>query len=98
MTQSDGELFLIGTDNTGAVYNIFSDDKVEVYSVRTTSLNEIKLHQVASKHMYCEDCNFDAGAGAYVTPSGEVALYGTEHHTSSRFQTEIEEFDSGNCL
>ncbi len=90
VTQCDGAIFLVGTWKTGGWESaiIGGEDWLHVYRVAnaTTTTNDVRLTRVVAKHMYCDGwCNFDAGAGTYVDPSGQVILYATEHDDSAPF-------------
>ena len=39
---------------------------------------KVAITKVANRHLVCADgyCNLDAGAGVYVTPEGELIVYG----------------------
>ncbi|WP_044243222.1 hypothetical protein [Chondromyces apiculatus] len=83
VTGCDGTLFLVGTDR-----NTVGQDWVDLFRVEfrfdpgTSSGPDprVILTKVAKNHLSCSgDCNLDASGGAYVTPSGQLLLYGTEH-------------------
>jgi hypothetical protein len=83
--QSDGQLFLIGTHNTLDIPPGVGTDYAELYQVVFRD-DEFKLIYVAQKHLYCENagsgrmCNLAAAGGVYISPSGELILYSTEHY------------------
>lgn len=79
-----GDMYLIGTYNGGWFGAPEGQDRAVVYSVQTSISGDILLEEQLSKHFKCEyrgstDCNFDAAAGIYIDPSGQIILYGTEH-------------------
>jgi len=83
VVQTDGTIFLIGTDNT----NVQSgEDWAELYRVEFAdeSLADPKLTQITATHFYCGDHgDFDGGAGLYVNHDGKLALYTVEMFTSN---------------
>jgi hypothetical protein len=90
VTQCDGTIFMVASYKTGSWDNaIFGgEDWLHVFrlSNATTNTDDVRFTRAASKHMYCDDwCNFDAAAGTYVDPLGQVILYGTEHDDSAPF-------------
>jgi hypothetical protein len=76
----DDELYLLGTHREGVLVGV---DFVDLFALELSP--KPVLTKVAKRHMYCansgEDaqCNLDAAAGAYVTPSGELHVYAAEH-------------------
>jgi len=84
--QSDGKLYLIGTSNSAAL-NIGGEDWAELYLVSYVD-GELELTFRGTKHFYCNYQytgrvgNFRASAGIYISPSGELILYSTEHEAS----------------
>ncbi len=84
LKQCDGELFLVGTWNT---FLKAGDDLAELWELDVNVVVgsfSIKYIGAVSRH-YCSDvtygriCNFDAAAGFYVSPGGELILYAAEH-------------------
>ena len=85
--QSDGRLFLLGLHNTIPSLRIIpGKDYGDLYEVKfpgkTTSesepiLEKPEITKIARKQFYCKDgfCNMDAGAGLYISDSGEFSLY-----------------------
>ena len=78
----DDKLYLLGTHREGV---LVGTDFVDLYALDLPAGGQPILTKVAKRHMYCansgEDaqCNLDAAAGAYVTPSGELHVYAVEH-------------------
>jgi hypothetical protein len=83
----DGPLFLIGARNTS---QIFGDDRFELFEVahdgehwRLTCAAERHVHSFPSSDgalaFHNNIANFAAGSGTYVSPTGELILYATEH-------------------
>ena len=76
----DDKLYLLGTHREGV---LVGTDYVDLFALELSP--KPVLTKVAKRHMYCansgEDaqCNLDAAAGAYVTPSGELHVYAIEH-------------------
>ncbi len=86
--QNDGKLFLIGSHNTHNYTPAITGDHVAVlYRVDGFGgSGPIVLTEVLGRHFMNEspgadnDVNFNAGGGAYVSPTGELILYATEHY------------------
>ena len=82
ITQTDGGIFLLGTDNS----NVQSgEDWAELYRVQFAdeSFADPTLTFVASTHFYCGDHgDFDGGTGLYINHDGKLALYTVEMFTS----------------
>lgn len=81
--ETDGEIFLLGTDNTNVTTG---EDWGELYQVQfgDESFANPTLTHKASTHFYCDDHGcFDAGAGLYINHDGKLALYSAEHYTSN---------------
>jgi len=90
LTQCDGTIFMVASYKTGTWESAFfgGEDWLHVYRLTnaTTTTDDVRFQRVVAKHMYCDDwCNFDAAAGTYVDPTGQVILYGTEHDDSAPF-------------
>ena len=82
--QCDGSLFLVGTRNTLPT-GVGGEDWAVLYEVSFTASADLVLREVSSKHLVCNaeagrTCDFAAAAAPYVSPTGELILYGTEHH------------------
>ena len=77
----DDKLYLLGTHREGV---LVGNDYVDLFAL-DLSAGPPLLTKAAKRHMYCansgEDaqCNLDAAAGAYVTPSGQLHVYAVEH-------------------
>jgi hypothetical protein len=72
----DGALFLVGTHKAG---DLFGADWVDLFHVELYG-SSAYLTKVAKRHVDCgQQCDLDAGGGAYVTPSGRLIVYGVEH-------------------
>jgi len=87
LSQCDGTLFLAGTNNDNPLAPD-SDDFTDLYSVGPIDGSNLRLQWVARRHIFCESeagrlCNFAAAAGFYISPTGELILYGAEHHNDS---------------
>jgi hypothetical protein len=90
VTGCNGALYLVCTHNNGKIKGN-GEDWVDLWRV-TFANNSLSQPQVAKKqnrHMHCSNdytddtryCNFQAGAGSYVTSEGYLLLYGVEHYT-----------------
>lgn len=82
-----GTLYLIGTFNTGTwgLPDPWGEDWADLVEIEQyAGTDELQLTRWAGLHAYCTvdglwQCNFDAAAGIYVDPNGELAIYSTEH-------------------
>ncbi|WP_437980915.1 hypothetical protein [Sorangium sp. So ce117] len=87
VTQCDGQLFVAGTHRN----KWFDEDWVDLWRVDLSATFVPGFTEVASRHMSCSSaatgnkryCAFDAGAGIYVDPDGEILLYGVEHYNDA---------------
>lgn len=79
LTQCDGTLFLAGTWNTRLPPPSGGRDLLAWYRLGTGAAGEPTLDEVGRAHLDCGRCNFAAGAGPYVDPSGAVRLYAVAH-------------------
>ncbi|MFO0736140.1 MAG: hypothetical protein U0270_09680 [Labilithrix sp.] len=76
----DDRIYLLGTHREGVLVGV---DYVDLFVLELGAKPVIT--KIAKRHMYCatsgEDaqCNLDAAAGAYVTPSGALHVYAVEH-------------------
>ncbi len=90
--QCDGQLFFVGLHkniNVGGAVRGGQDwadlFKVEVQERGGTGKSNTESYRtvvtkVANRHLYCRDiCDFDAGAGIYVSPQHSLFIYGIEH-------------------
>jgi hypothetical protein len=90
ITGCNGALYLVCTHNNGTIAGN-GEDWVDLWQVtfENNSLSKPHVSKKQNRHMYCSNnytddvryCNFQAGAGAYVTADGYLLLYGVEHHT-----------------
>lgn len=87
--QSDGRLFMLGARNTSAATPVITGkDELYLYEVRGSEAGSsgIQIVQVKqARHLFCKNqetgfANFLAGIGAYVSPTGELIVYATEHY------------------
>jgi hypothetical protein len=84
---SSGQLYLLGTENTGLFGDDeWGDDYARLYQVNFSTSNEWvdTYGPIKNFHAYCSNdgsrqCNFDAAAGVYVSQNGTLALYAVEH-------------------
>lgn len=86
----DGQLYLIGTRNSWAIPGPFGDDMIDVYRVSWDG-STFSLGCAAQKHVVAagssddslifetKTTDFAAGGGIYVSPTGELIVYGSEH-------------------
>ncbi len=85
----EGPLYLVGGRRTGAIINPFSDEKLDLYEVHLFPSGDPKtcpLTHVTSKTMSEASWggstytgSFSAGSSTYVTPSGELVVYISNH-------------------
>jgi len=78
---SDGGLYLVGTHRNGALTT--GQDFADLFALERAP-GSPRIRKLAARHLFCgvpggQQCNLDAAGGAYVTPSGGLLLYGTEH-------------------
>ena len=87
--QSDGRLFMLGARNTSAATPVITGkDELYLYEVRGSEAGSsgIQIVQVKqARHLFCKNqetgfADFLAGIGTYVTPTGELIVYATEHY------------------
>lgn len=90
----DGPLFLVGGRRNGLILNSFADDEeyLDLYEVHLTSEGAPKtcpLTHVRSKNMgiiswggFTRTGSFAAGSSVYVSPSGELIVYVSNHDSS----------------
>jgi hypothetical protein len=81
VADAGGRLFLIGTHRNEA--GGFGKDFADLFRLEG-SPHSPRIRKVASRHLFCgfpggAQCDLDAAGGVYVTPSGRLLLYGTEH-------------------
>lgn len=75
VTQCDGELFVVGMHNTGFPPPSLGHDHLHWYTFERDG-DALRLVERGERGVTCVECNFGAGAGLYVTPDGEILLYG----------------------
>lgn len=90
ITGCNGSLYLVCTHNNG-LFKGNGEDWVDLWRVtfENNSLSQPEVSKKQNRHMYCSNdytddsryCNFQAGAGSYVTSQGYLLLYGVEHGT-----------------
>lgn len=86
VTACDGRLFVAGTHKNGA-----SEDWLDLWQLRFSYTLSPSFSKVANRHLKCSSattasrryCDFDAGAGVYVSQSGSLLLYGIEHYNDA---------------
>lgn len=81
LADSGGGLYLIGTHRNGGLTT--GRDFADAFALEGTPAAP-RIRKLASRHLFCavpggQQCNLDAAGGAYVTPTGRLLLYGTEH-------------------
>jgi hypothetical protein len=84
----DGRLFLLGGRNT---QQVLGSDWFDLLEVTKNQDGDYRLSCAAARHVHTFPssdgallfhnnlANFAAGSGSYVSPTGELILYGTEH-------------------
>jgi hypothetical protein len=84
-----GQLYLIGGRNSNAA-PLLGDDMIDVYTFNWDG-ETVQAGCVTSRHVHAHPsadgalllhnkvADFAAGSGVYVSPSGEILFYGTEH-------------------
>lgn len=86
--QTDGRLFMIGAHNTHNHSPVIRGaDVAVIYEVLNSGGDDpIRIREVEGLHFSCtadeagRSCNFNAGIGMYVSPTGELIMYATEHY------------------
>lgn len=81
VADAGGTLYLIGTHRNAAGGP--GKDFADLFRLENTPRSP-RIRKIASRHLYCgfpggTQCNLDAAGGVYVSPSGGLLLYGTEH-------------------
>jgi len=89
ITQCDGTIYFIGTHAEATASNIINpilgrENWMELFEVDWGPRANVRITRVASKRMSCGTgsgrwCDLRAAAAPYVTPSGDIVLYATEH-------------------
>jgi len=93
VTQSDGNIFLIGLHNTSPTApTIPGRDFVDLFAVTfppsvldaEPTLAKPAITKVGKRQMFCHDlqCNMDGAAGVHVTDAGQLVVYATYHWRS----------------
>lgn len=98
-----GQLYLIGSHNNGgcigSACDPWEEDRAVLYKVdvinQRINLEKIPYGDGDGRHFYCTQgfdsgngfCNFDAAAGIYVDPSGQLILYAAEHDNDGPDET-----------
>lgn len=81
--QCDGQLFAATFSNDGKTAPIFNGkDWMSVFKVEFNEGYSAAptVTKIVEKALKCKGkCNFDAGVGTYVTPAGELHVYGINH-------------------
>jgi hypothetical protein len=96
--QTDGRLFMLGTENTDNWSPVLKGDDVAVlYEVKNFGGNEpIEIIEVEGLHFFCsasnagDNCNFNAAVGTYVSPTGELILYATTHYSKGPSPNDVD--------
>ncbi len=85
ITQSDGQVFLACTMNSSPLAPVVNGNDIGVLFRVTAGASTVTLTRVTGRQFYCSsnstgsNGNFNAAAGFYVSPSGELLLYSTTH-------------------
>jgi len=86
VTDDNGQLFLIGTTNSqeaSPIIRIGARDHADLLAVypkiENGRLASVRVDFIHDKHMYCDTCNFNAGATAYVADQNNLWMYGVSH-------------------
>ena len=93
LRETGGALFLMMMRNTTAPN--LGCDLADLYRVEQYSGGAFHLTRVASREHYCNFegsgriCTFGAGAGGYVSPSGELVLYSIPHDDQDGFDPDV---------
>jgi len=78
LTQTDGQLFMVGLHRAG------NEDFMDLFSVNLEGDPPSAFKKLAKKHMFCTDgCNFDDGAGIFITSSKGFEVYAVNGDTGS---------------
>lgn len=78
ITQTDGQLFMVGLHRAGDY------DFMDLFSVNLGGAAPTAFKKLAKKHMFCTDgCDFDKGAGIYITSSKGFEVYAVNGDTGS---------------
>lgn len=74
---TDDRIYLVGTHEEGT---LLTSQWIDLYAVGGTA--DIILTKVAKRRVTCGSSNLDAGGGIYVTPGGELLVYGVGYATA----------------
>ncbi len=82
----DGQIYLVGLhNNTRRPLRLFSSDYADLFRVEFGGDGQLNLIKIAKKSFICKTsffgdrfCNFDAGAGVYLDPKGDLIIYAVE--------------------
>jgi hypothetical protein len=82
VNQCDGTLFMVGTH--ASLGGGFGDDFIDVFRVENAAGDAVRVTKVGKRHAICtyrdvNNCQFDAAAGTYVDPGGQLYVVATEH-------------------
>jgi hypothetical protein len=99
LREPDGSLFLVALRHPGGLPTTGSD-WADLYSVTENPGGQLSLAFMGEKHLYCNFdagggleemrlCNMTAAGGIYVTPTGELILYGSPHDDEDGFSPDI---------
>jgi hypothetical protein len=94
----DGPLFLVAGRNT---FGPLGSDFIDLYQVNLTADGDAPascpLTRMRATHVNSypfggggDSANFAAAAGTYVSPSGELIVYATEHHNEGPFRMNLD--------
>jgi hypothetical protein len=86
VTKCDGTLYVVGTHK-----NLSGSDWADLWRVDFSSSYTPSFTKVANRNMKCSTantgnvryCDFQAGAGVYVSDAGRLAVYGVEHYNDA---------------
>ena len=82
--QCNSQLFLLGNWNSNPIPGL-GPDYMSLFEVRLTgSPQKLVLTFIRQRHLFCDSeagviCDMLAAGGVYVSPLGELLVYGTEH-------------------
>lgn len=85
ITQTDGTVYLACTLNSSPAAPVINGADLGVLFRVTVGASSVSLTRVGGRHFFCSsnstgsNGNFNAAAGFYVSPSGELMLYSTTH-------------------
>lgn len=90
---------LVTECGTGVVYAVGTnrddgDDAMHLFRFGLDTGARLTVTKLASKHMWCDDCTFEACADVYVTREGRMVLYSANKEESGDGDLHFEEFQS----